>query len=103
MAFDVIQKIFGNKSERDVKKLYPIVEQINEIFETLADKPDEWFPQRTTELKAELASFFEEIDRDLDRASMDPEIYKKEYRTRLDEKLDEILPEAYAMVKEACR
>jgi preprotein translocase subunit SecA len=34
---------------------------------------------------------------------MEPELYKKEHRKRLDEKLDEILPEAYAMAKEACR
>jgi preprotein translocase subunit SecA len=41
MALNVIEKVFGSKSERDVKKLHPVVEQINEIFETLRDKPDD--------------------------------------------------------------
>jgi preprotein translocase subunit SecA len=103
MVLKTVQKIFGSKSDRDIKKIKPIVEDINEIYETLRDKPDEWFPQRTEEFKAEFTALFEEIDRDLDRQSMDPDIYKKKYRERLDEKFDEILPEAYAMVKEACR
>jgi preprotein translocase subunit SecA len=103
MVMKAVQKIFGNKSDRDIKKIKPIVGEINEIYETLHDKPDDWFPGRTEEFKAEFKILFEEIDRDLDRESMDPDIYKKKYRERLDEKFDEILPEAYAMVKEACR
>jgi preprotein translocase subunit SecA len=103
MVMKAVQKIFGNKSDRDIKKIKPIVEEINEIYETLHDKPDDWFPGRTEEFKAEFKTLFEEIDRDLDRQSMDPDVYKKRYRERLDEKFDEILPEAYAMVKEACR
>jgi preprotein translocase subunit SecA len=103
MVMKVIQKVFGNKSDRDIKRLRPIVDEINEIFETLRDKPDEWFPARTAEFKAELNAFFEELDQELDRNSMEPELYKKEHQKRLDEKLEELLPEAYAMVKEACR
>jgi preprotein translocase subunit SecA len=103
MALNVIQKIFGSKSDRDVKKLYPIVDEINEIFETLKDKPDEWFPARTAEFKAELKTFLEEIDQELNPDTMDPDLYKKEHQERLNRKLDEILPEAYAMVKETCR
>jgi preprotein translocase subunit SecA len=103
MVMKAVKKIFGSKSDRDVKKLRPAIAEINEIFETLKDKSDEWFPARTQEFKETLAVHLEELDQDLDRESMDPEVYKKEYRKRLDEKLDEILPEAFAMVKEACR
>jgi len=103
MVLKTIQKIFGSKSDRDIKKIRPIVEEINEIYETLHDKPDEWFPNRTEEFKTEFKSFFEELDADLDYDSMDPDVYKKRYRERLDGKFDEILPEAFAMVKEACR
>jgi preprotein translocase subunit SecA len=103
MVMQIIQKVFGNKSDRDVKRLRPIVDEINEIYETLRDKPDEWFPQRTAEFKAELQAYLEEIDKELDRDSMEPELYKKEHRKLLDKKLDEMLPEAFAMVKEACR
>ncbi len=103
MVMKAIKKVFGSKSERDVKKLRPVIAEINEIYETLKDKSDDWFPQRTGEFKAELAAHLEEMDIDLDRDSMDPDVYKKEYRKRLDGKLDEILPEAFAMVKETCR
>jgi len=100
---NVIEKIFGSKSERDVKKISPIVDDINEICETLRDKPDEWFPQRTAEFKEELKGFLAQLDSELDPQTMDPDLYRKEHRKRVDEKLDEILPEAFAMVKEACR
>ncbi len=102
MVMKVITKIFGTKSERETKKLRPIVVKINEAFEGLKDKPDDWFPRRTAEFKTELAAFLEETAQDLDPDSMDPDIYKKEYTKRLDEKLGEILPEAFAMVKETC-
>jgi preprotein translocase subunit SecA len=100
---NVIEKVFGSKSDRDVKKIRPLVGEINEIFDTLKDKPDEWFPQRTAEFKADLKNFLTELDTELDPKSMEPELYKKEHRKRVDEKLDEILPEAFAIVKEACR
>src|SRR5512136_1434630 len=103
MVMKAIQKVFGNKSDRDVKRMRHIVDEINEIFETLRDKPDEWFPQRTAEFKADLKGFLAQLDEELDRDSMEPELHKKEHRKRLDEKLEEILPEAFAMVKEACR
>ncbi|MEE9553986.1 MAG: preprotein translocase subunit SecA [candidate division Zixibacteria bacterium] len=102
MVMKAIKKIFGSKSERESKKLRPIVAEINEIFDGLRDKPDDWFPRRTSEFKAQMAAYLEEIAEDIDSESMDPDIYKKEYRKRLDVKLDEILPEAFAMVKETC-
>ena len=103
MVMNVIEKVFGSKSDRDVKKLRPIVDEINDIYETLRDKPDEWFPNRTAELKTELKSFLVELDSEINPQSMEPELYKKEHRKRLDDKLDEFLPEAFALVKEACR
>ena len=103
MVMKAIKRVFGSKAERDVKKLKPVVAEINEIYETLKAKSHDWFPKRTGELKAELAAHLEDVAGDLDRDSMDPDIYKKEYRKRIDEKLDEILPEAFAIVKEACR
>ncbi len=103
MIMGLVKKIFGSKSDRDIKKIRPVVRQINEIYESLQNKSDDWFPARTEELKSDLRKFFEDMDNDLDRETMDPDIYKRKYRERLDEKFEEILPEAFAMVKEACR
>ncbi len=103
MFGNALEKIFGNKSDRDVKKLRPIVDEINEIFETLHDKPDEWFPQRSGEFKAEFKSLLDQLDTELDKETMESAIYRKEHQQRLDVKINEVLPEAFAMVKEACR
>ena len=77
MIKTLVQKIFGgNKQERDMRVLQPLVTQINEEYEKLHDLPDEDLRART-----------------------------EEFRSRLEEGagLDQILPEAYAVVKEACR
>jgi preprotein translocase subunit SecA len=67
---NLLTKIFGSKHERDVKALRPIVDQINEIYQTLADKPDDWFIQRTREFQNQLAplgqKFLEEVEQNRD-------------------------------------
>jgi len=104
MAFNIITKIFGTKHDKDIKKIQPIVDEINEIFETLHDKPDEWFTKRTEELKSELHPVGKEyIARIEEETDLDKERKKSIYNEIIGNKLDEILPEAFAMVKEACR
>jgi preprotein translocase subunit SecA len=79
----LIKMIFGSRNDREVKKFWPVVRRINEIeagFRTLSD--DE-LRQKTTDWKARLAQIQD----------------KKE----LARQLDEILPEAFAVVKNACR
>ena len=41
MATGLLNKVFGTKSDREVKSLYSTVEEINAIFETLGEKSDE--------------------------------------------------------------
>jgi preprotein translocase subunit SecA len=69
-----LQKIFGNKNQRELKKLQPIVARIAELEPTYKAKSDD-------ELKAMTAEF----KRRLDKGAT----------------LDEILPDAYAVVREA--
>ncbi len=76
-ASKVATKIFGTKSDRDVKRLSPLVDEINEHFAKLADLSDEQLQGKTQEFRARLAT-------------------EKET-------LDDLLPEAFAVVKEACR
>jgi preprotein translocase subunit SecA len=66
----------GTKHERDLKQLRPLVTRINEIYAGLSSLSED-------ELKGKTA----------------------EFRTRLEagETVDDLLPEAYAVVKEACR
>jgi preprotein translocase subunit SecA len=72
----VVTKIFGTKHERDVKRINPTVREINEVYETLHSLSDFELRAKTTEFKERL----------------------KEGET-----VDEILPEAFAVVKEVCR
>ena len=73
---ELLQKIFGTKAARDVKKLRPLVAKVNEIEATYQSLSDD-------ELKAKTAEFRERVAKG--------------------ESLDALLPEAYAAVKNACR
>ena len=99
----IITKIFGSKFDRDVKAITPLVAEINRIFETLKDWPDKRFVERTSEFKAELVELKNEINQSAEQEQWDKETYKKNFRTEVDNYLNEILPEAFAMCKEACR
>ncbi len=79
----VINKVFGSKNEREIKKMQPVVARINELEESYQKQSDDYLRNKTVEWKKELA----EIE-DLDQ---------------LKRRLDEILPEAFAVVKNACR
>ena len=47
----VLSKLFGTKSERETKKLIPIVKDINQFYETLSSKSDEYMSSRTSEMR----------------------------------------------------
>ena len=76
---NILKKIFGTKNARDLKRLRPIVAEINRIEAEYQAKnfTAEDFPRMTAEFKRRLAA--------------------KEVT------LDGLLPEAFALVKNACR
>jgi preprotein translocase subunit SecA len=100
---NLITGIFGKKHDKDIKKMQPIVDEINDIFETLHDKPQEFFIERTQEFKREAVKVVEEAERHVEERELEPKERKEEIRKALDEYLDGILPEAFAMVKDVCR
>ncbi|HZT23279.1 MAG TPA: preprotein translocase subunit SecA [Verrucomicrobiae bacterium] len=79
----LIKKIFGSRNDREVKRLLPLVRQINELEAGLQKLSDD-------QLRAKTAAWKEELSRITDNAA-------------LARRLDEILPEAFAVVKNACR
>ncbi|MBI5594217.1 MAG: preprotein translocase subunit SecA [Deltaproteobacteria bacterium] len=74
MFFDWLTKIFGSQNERELKKLWPVVDKINSLEPSMKAFSDD-------ELKARTAHFKERIEKG--------------------ETLDELLPEAFAVVREA--
>ena len=79
----IIKKIVGSKNDREVKKLRPMVAKINELEKAWQSKSDEELRQKTAEWKARCSAIEDDIE--------------------LRAALDEILPEAFALVKNACR
>ena len=78
-----IKLLFGSKNDRDVKKIWPVVRQINEIEAGLQNRSDDELRAKTVAWKTELTQI--------------------EDKEQLAERLREILPEAFAVVKNACR
>src|SRR5947208_3550401 len=79
----ILKKILGSKNQRELKRLMPIVRRINELDEQFKSLSDEDLRTKTAAWKGELAKIPELEDQ-----------WKK---------LDEILPEAFAVVKNAAR
>ncbi|MEY2489551.1 MAG: preprotein translocase subunit SecA [Verrucomicrobiota bacterium] len=79
----ILKKILGSKNQREIKRLMPTVRRINELDEQFKALSDDELRAKTAAWKAELAAI--------------PELQDQWA------KLDEILPEAFAVVKNAAR
>src|ERR671938_677358 len=89
MIDKVLTKIFGSSNQRYLKTIQPIIEQINELEPSVKRLSDDELKARTAEFKERVARAVADA-RDIDE------------RKRLErEILDEILPEAFATVREA--
>ena len=90
MGFDqLLTKVFGSSNQRYLKSIQPIVDQINELEPEIKKRSDEQLRARTGEFKEQLQRAVAAVT-DLDER-------KRSER----EALDEILPEAFAIVREA--
>ena len=55
-----LAKIFGTKSDREIKKILPIVNQVNQFYDTLKDKDISYLQSRTKELQVIIKKSIEE-------------------------------------------
>src|SRR5687768_12618129 len=92
MNFDkVLTKVFGSSNERFLKTIRPIVEEISALEPEIQKLSDEQLREKTVFFKAQIADAVKDT-RDKDhRKSTEQEI------------LNEILPEAFAIVREASK
>jgi preprotein translocase subunit SecA len=113
------KNLFGSKHERDVEDLYPIVDEINSFTESLQALTDEELRNKTTEFRQRIHEHIKDIKaeiagiKDTLKQSQSFEEHESLYaridelNKKLDEEievvLNEILPEAFAVVKDACR
>ncbi|MFC3812949.1 preprotein translocase subunit SecA [Lacihabitans lacunae] len=116
-----ITKIFGTKSDKDIKQLTPYVAATNEEFVKLKDLSHDEFRAQTDNLKAYIAERLSHIDNEVARLKTEANndagdnidakelIFKKidELEKKRNEELEvvllEILPKAFAIVKETAR
>ena len=103
MIQNLVKKVFGSRSDREVKQLYPLVNEINNFADKLLDKSDEDLKVRSEELRTEIIGAVEEAKNTAKKDINDKEEAKKFILLAEHSKLEEILPEAFAMVKETCR
>jgi len=99
----VIAKVFGTKNERELKRLMPQVEAINALEPEMRKLSDEQLRAKTEEFRQRIQ---ERLSRTADEPDTDPDRLKEledERRKALNEALDEILVEAFAVVREAGR
>ncbi len=84
-----LTKVFGSSNQRYLKSIRPIIQQINDLDPSVKRLSDEELRARTVEFKERVARAVED--------ARDPEDRKRRER----EALDELLPEAFATVREA--
>ena len=115
--FEKVTRLF-NKHARDVKKATPVVREINEWYGRYHDLPDEELRGKTSAFRARIAvrtenlrAHLEDLREAFRTSSQEEREYAEEEISRTEEDLkkegqvalEEILPEAYAAVKEVCR
>ena len=115
-----ITKIFGSKADRDLKELYPIVTEINTVYANLNSISDDELREKTNAFKTTIQNKLKEIDEAIaeileetkaekidlikkDDLYKEIDVLKKKRDQELELVLNEILPEAFAVVKETAR
>ncbi|MDY0903678.1 preprotein translocase subunit SecA [Pedobacter sp. CFBP9032] len=115
-----LAKIFGSKSDRDIKTIQPLVVKINEEYAKLSSISNDELRAKTIEFKGRISTFLTDIDGKISALKADAEsndldlhqktaIYDqvdalgKDRDAELEKVLLEILPEAFAVVKETSR
>lgn len=100
MIDKVLTAIFGSKHERDVKRMLPIVEQINDLEPEISSLTDEQLRQKTVEFRERLRPVVEALDAAKKEVPRD-ENQVKAAQQDVQFALDDLLPEAFAVAREA--
>ncbi|NWG29022.1 MAG: preprotein translocase subunit SecA [Ignavibacteriaceae bacterium] len=114
---NIVKKIFGDKHEKNLKLLWPVVDEINQEYEKLKKLTDDELRAKTREFKDKISEYTAETRKQIDELKQKLQSDEEFDRTaaydeldQLNEKLDEeyeeilsqILPEAFAVVKSTC-
>jgi preprotein translocase subunit SecA len=84
-----IAKIFGTSNEREIKRIVPLMERVNVIEPETKQLSDEQLRAKTDEFRQRIRERLDAVE--------DPDEKERE----LKQALDEVLPEAFAVAREA--
>ncbi|MBM3177499.1 MAG: preprotein translocase subunit SecA [Bacteroidetes bacterium] len=117
----LIAKIFGTKSDKDIKKILPLVDETRREGEKLIGLTNDQLRDKTTDLKSLIAEKLSVVDESLSdchsRIASNPDMdlqekeevfaeidrLEKERNVQLEKVLLEILPRAFAIVRETAK
>ena len=117
--FSGVKNLFGTKYDRDVAQYAPVVEEINEYYEQYHALSHDELRQKTQQFRGRIQEHLAGVDEDIvalrqeanevtdfdekDRLFKELDDLTKERDQHLEDILKEILPEAFAVVKETAR
>jgi preprotein translocase subunit SecA len=118
--FGFLKKILGSKSDKDLKEIYPLVDKINSEYGKLNTISDEDLRSKTEEFKLKIKNSLIETEEEINNLKINYENNegsldeKEEILNSIDkitenqnkiieDILNDILPEAFAVVKETAR
>ncbi|MBI3548744.1 MAG: preprotein translocase subunit SecA [Elusimicrobia bacterium] len=99
MIQKLVYSIIGSPSSRRIKKLMPILEQINALAAEYETKPNEFFLAKTEELKAKVQAALAEIP----AKPNDTDWQEAKWKAARKQAFEPVLVEAFAAVREAGR
>jgi len=118
-VLELIGKLFGNKHDRDMKPLWPIVDDVKLAFEGLESLSNDELRAKTAEFKKRIADHVqtekeevaslkaqaekEEDMEEKERIYSSADALEKDIKIKIEEVLKEILPEAFAVMKETAK
>jgi len=115
---DFLGKLFGSKDKRDLKEISPIVDKIKAVYDEITKLSNDELRARTETLKvriqefvadevtrvAELKASIEETEINLrEKIYIEIDKLEKEITSKYEEVLDQILPEAFSIMKDTAR
>ncbi|MDR3269024.1 MAG: preprotein translocase subunit SecA [Tannerella sp.] len=119
MGFNnIMTKLFGNKSERDLKEITPYVKQITDVYPSIQALSNDDLRTRTQEIRQKVLSYVSEEkqhiedlrsgidDKELEeREAIWAEVdeIEKQIAEKFETVLEEVLPEIFAIVKDTAR
>ena len=119
MAFNkIISKLFGNKAQRDLKEVNPIVKRIKEAYTEIEKLTNDELRNRTKELEKQISEYVSDEKDQIAQLKADMENIElnereaiwtqidkleKDITEKYEKILDELLPVAFSIMKETAR